>query len=115
MLPSSFSVKQCSYKLESHAREHFIDFAVNFGDNKKIVFNQVQFLKLVLRIHRLSDIAENLPTEVTITLDGSRSKISLFHIIFGVKIYDTCARDSVSRELLLLVEENSVVTSTIQS
>ena len=66
-------------------------------------------------MYRLSDIAKNSSAEVAITLDSSRLVSSLFYIVCDVKICDAYARDPVSRELLLLVEENSVVKSTIQS
>ena len=59
-------------------------------------------------MHRLSNIAENSPVEVAVTLDSSRLTSSLFHVTCGVKICDVRARDPVSGELLLLVEENNV-------
>ena len=115
LLPFLFPVKQRSHKLESYVRENFLDFTADFEDFEKLVFNQVQLLKLVLRMYRLSDIAENSPVEVAITLDGSKLTSSLFHVTCGIKICDVRTRDPISGELLLLVEENSVVKSTMQS
>ena len=109
------SYKTILVKIRKHAAKILQVLPMTFDRHERLVFNQIIFSKLVFKMCRLIATAKTGSSYLSMTVDSSKLPSRIFHTSCGIKIFNVRARVPATGNLLLMINENEVRNSAMQS